>query len=297
MVKRSKRFIKRSFSPKITFKNFWPSIKDNSIRKETRNETRDTYFYEIPKMQELLTEPNKITNKQIDYSNYTQLSASQINPNNLYDCFHGILFFIFYYSENKLNTEEIEFHFSGGKDRLDLTKTRKHSRTNFDIFDILNIFEYSNSKSQFKVNLVHNAFFGLTFKKVKINPIGYSIRSGENQNTIACLVSFTFEGFNEETGQWDVLDERVNLNDLVRGGSYKMFFTKTTNKFYSSFKIKQTEPGHNGFWGFSIAAFDVHGIVSLKDDSLKNVDLFNMQSESSSNFDSYNPFMDMMDFI
>lgn len=51
-----------------------------------------------------------ISLETIDYSNYTDVLVHNINKYSLYEWFHGILFYIFFYSENKFNNEtEINF--------------------------------------------------------------------------------------------------------------------------------------------------------------------------------------------
>ena len=307
MAKKKRRLEKKPYRTKDTFKKTWSLVlydeetNDNSdlILRRTQ---KDLYFEEVPKSQDFLTDTFRVIHKKIEYSNFVQLPYYQISINNLYDCFHGILFYIYYYSENKFNVEELEFHYSGGMERANLNKTILANRatTNKDYFNILSIFDYENAHSQFKINSYHNSFFGVTFKRITIQPMAYSIRTGENQNIIASLTSFTFEAFDEENNQWDILDERVNVNDLIRGGDYKMYFTRSVTKSYSSFKIRQIEPGHNGFWGFSIAAFDIHGIVNAKNEANDNLQIQNyldMSSESFGSFSNFNPSMDMSDLI
>lgn len=224
-----------------------------------------------------------IYNKKIDYSNFNQLPPEKMNTRIVYDCFHGILAYIYFYSENKLNIEELEFHFSGSNN------TQQNN--------ILNIFDYNDINLQFQIGSFRNAFFGITFKRIKIKPIAYSIRSDLLSNTSSHLVSFTFEGFDIINNKWDLLDERVNINDLIPSGGYNMFFVRSTDKCYSSFKIVQLEPGNNGFWGFSIAAFDVHGIIYMNDESCAQLDENIIKNQDISLDLNYNPLMDMSEFL
>lgn len=75
----------------------------------------DSFFEDIPPSQHFLTSNGMVCDNAIDFSLYSQVPINQINTNNLFDCFHGILNYIYYYSNNKLNTNEIEFHYSGAK--------------------------------------------------------------------------------------------------------------------------------------------------------------------------------------
>lgn len=296
---------RKNFS-RDTFQNLWFLItqdiesQKNLQPSDTKdNFSQDPYFKEVPISQEYLTESCMICHEMIDYSNLKQLIPEHIKNTNLYDCFHGILFYIFYYSKNKLNTEELEFHFSGGQSIKDYSKINQNStKTGYNQWNILNIFNYLSADSGFHIESTKNAFFGISFKRIKITPISYSIRSGTNQNN---LISFTFEGYDEDSRNWDILDERVNINDLIPNGSFKMFYVHTTKKSYSLFKVQQTDPGSNGYWGFSIAAFDIYGSVSIREslfyspaDSLlinrsTSLDLFD--------FDKYNPIIDMSEYI
>lgn len=243
----------------------------------------DTYFENIYDPQLSQIGIQTICNKKIDYANFNQLPPEKMNNRIIYDCFHGILAYIYFYSENKLNIEELEFHFSGSNN------TQQNN--------ILNIFDYNDINLQFQIGSFRQAFFGITFKRIKIKPIAYSIRSGLLSNTSSHLVSFTFEGFDIINNQWDLLDERANINDLIPSGGYNMFFVRSTDKCYSSFKIVQQEPGNNGFWGFSIAAFDVHGIIYMNDESSAQLDENIIKNEDISADFNYNPLMDMSDFL
>lgn len=289
----------------IIFKKAWNSIIFEGLNSKminiddqyqlNRNDQTE-YFKEKPILQNFLVDDHQIIQNNIEYSKYYQLPAYQMDISNIYDCFHGILAYIFYYSDNKFNTEELEFYFSGGKN-INCSTVKKKQKT----LNILNIFDYANIDCYFTISSVKNAFFGVTFKKIKINPIAYAIRTGIFSNSSSNLISFTFEGFDEENDKWDILDERVNSNELVKSGSFAFFYVRSTKKCYSSFKITQTEPGTNGFWGFTISGFDVHGIISLRKNRfvLQN-DIFEenkSDSNKSINIDDYNPFIDMSTFL
>ena len=84
------------------------------------------------------------------------------------------------------------------------------------------------------------------------------------------LVSFTFEGYNEQTKAWYVLDKRENIFNANNLGSFLLFDCSTTKNSNSDFLIRQTEPGTNNMWGFAISALEIHGIPSYdpNDDDL-----------------------------
>lgn len=250
-----------------SFKGIWKKIIEVSTYDENdenyKSFMKDLYFESIPYKQELLTQNEMISTELIDYSNFTGIiNNQQINNYSLYECFHGILMYIYYYSTNKFNTNEIEVHFSGSRNIIWDNNKR---------FNIMNIFDYENINTKIDIENTIDAFFGITFKRIKIQPQAYSIRSSVLSSLITQLVSFTFEGYDEENQRWDVLDERDNINDLIKSGGFCLFYVQTTTKCYSSFKIRQTGPGSNKLYGFSIAAFDIHGVAYYRDD-LNNFD-------------------------
>ena len=216
--------------------------------------SKDQCLTDKPIIQDVLTEKGKTLNKPLEYANYHKKEFGQISFQNIHDSFEGgILNYIHKNSEELLNTSEIDFHYACGKNRMD------YSTKNDLNYNILNIFDYENACSDFYVFGVEDAFFGFTLKRIKVKPLYYSIRSGR----ISRLISFNFEGYDEKAQKWDLLDERVNMINLQNSGSYLSFYVHTTNKNYSSFQVRQTEPGFDGFWGFSIAGIDIHGDFSL----------------------------------
>ena len=108
--------------------------KHSAYINNTYNEN-ELYLKDIPASQEFLTDKNQICLDKIDYTNYLLQQDMYIENSNLYECFHGILFYIYYYSNNKLNIKELEYHFSGGQ-FLKTYPTPKNS----DQTNILNLF-------------------------------------------------------------------------------------------------------------------------------------------------------------
>ena len=146
---------------------------------------------------------------------------------------------------------------------------------------------------------VVNCYFGVTFKQIKIVPLCYSIRSDNSKDGLPHLDSFVFEGYNDDLQRWEILDERMNINDLIPPGGYGLYYVKTTTNSYSSFIIRQVEPGHNGMWGFSISAFEVHGIPLVREGEDKSI-----QNLEACQFDNYidmpltwNPCMELSEYL
>lgn len=303
MKKYSKQVIKRKIHFGKSFLESWRTIKSNSSNNgDHQNDidlknNNDAYFDSKPSLQELLTDTNNITYQKIDYSKYEEISTDSLNCHNLYDCFHGIISYIFIYSNNKFNVYELEIHYSGARKRENLSKMKKKSV--YNQFDIMNIFDYENYENEFVIDNYWNAYFGISFKRIKINPISYSIRVGSVMNSLN-LLSFVFEGFNDEENKWEVLDERENINSFSYKGGFVMFFNRRTDKYYSSFKLKQTSPGFNS-WGFSIAAFDIHGKISYLNEN-DNVIVSASENECMEKNEltldfSYDPHVNMSEFL
>lgn len=289
-------FLKKKYSSNLSFQDIWKSVNFKSnidIEKNIDCNKETQYFNNKPVLQNLLAENHQVITKEIDYSYFNQISVSEIDTTNLYECFQGILAYILYYSENKFNIKELEFFFSGAKNYNRSTSVKKPYKAN-----IMNIFNYDKYNYQLDIENVNEAYFGLTFKRIQIQPQAYSIRFGSKSNSSSNLICFTFEAFDENLKKWDILDERINTNELTKDGSFALFYVHLNGKNYSSFKITQKEPGTNGFWGFSIAGFDIHGIVSLRE-NMVDVQNENLTDNQKNNIDvvEYDPIIDMASFL
>ena len=249
----------------FVFKNSTPHdmIYDN----QTKDIIHNKFFGEKPIEQEALTEDKKTYLFEIEYSGYSFYEFDKINLKNASDVFNGILYYIFSNSLNCLNIKELEFHFTGSKN---ITKKQQIANQIHNMpaknsqLNILDLFDYNNISKSIILPCEKNAFFGVTFKRIGINPISYSIRSGCYTNQ---LISFVFEGYDDELNCWDVLDERINICDLIVNGGYAIFFVNVKNKYYSSFQIRQIGVGSAGFYGFSLSAFDINGYISVRENN------------------------------
>lgn len=285
------------------FKTLWSRIlSDKSLKFVTNNSNpqNDDIQFDKPTMQQQLTDGNSISSIDLDFSKYSSDQSLRINGRNLYECFHGILHYIYYYSSNKFNINEVEFFFTGGQNRQSYDTIINNNNLNqINQWNIVNIFNYEDTYSQFRVNCARDAIFGFTLKRIKVKPLAYAIRSGSFPNSSTYLISFVFEGLNEDLKNWEVIDERVNINDLVTPAGYALFYVRTTEKCYSSFRIRQTEPGSSGFWGFSIAGLEIHGSIFLKDQNFvdQNESLCETDNQTVDPFEKFDPYMDISDFI
>ena len=227
-----------------------------------RNITREDFF-----------DDEKIYNTPIEYSNYSPIQPEKINSENINDCFQGILNYIYFNSENKLNTEELYFQFPN-----DGYSSMIKNCSNY--LNIINIFHFNDSNSIFSISNQKNAFIRFNFKRIKVNPIAYSIRSGSIISNTTRLISFNFEGYDEENKMWDILDERVDVVKINSSGNFCIFYIRQTNKSYSSFRLKQTDTLITNLWGFSISAFEIHGNISLNQNIIEFDDINQIQDYS-----------------
>ena len=91
----------------------------------------------------MLADKDQISRKLIDYSNFTQNRWDDLNWRSSFDCFHRILFYIFYNSEGKFNTNELEIHFSGANIAQYLDSTK------FPIPNITNLYDFDDITKEF----------------------------------------------------------------------------------------------------------------------------------------------------
>lgn len=274
----------------LSFIKTWKSIECRQKKVDELTEEEDVFEKSKPTFQEDIAK-KKTIKRLIDYSNFTQVSWDQINRQSAFDCFHGILFYIFYNSEGLLNLDELEFHFSGANMLHYLLHPEKNKMA-----DITSLYDFDDLQKEFKTFSLKNAFFGVKFQRIKINPIAYAIRLGESGNQGFNFTSFTFTGLNVATGKWEILHEQCNTNDLIRGNLFMLYFTKNTDQYYTAFKIQQTDTGSHDFWGISIKNFEIHGYVQYL--PFENVDLFKEEINTSiENYETANPCFDMNDFL
>lgn len=285
----SKLKLKMKMKMHKSFRANWISIKENSGKKElninSNNFVKDDFFEEfLPP--NLLVDDDMCTKECVDYTNYTPNEFQKID---LYNCFNGILSYIYLYSNNKLNTSELEFYFSGAQ----IFKHLLNSKHFNNQFNIMNIFNNDDINSYIEIGSFKEAFFGVKFKRIKINPVCYSIKIGL-YHKFAYNITYNFECFNDETKKWDVLDERVNLKfDQIKYLT-RLFPIRPIANYYSAFRIHQTEPIIDKTWGFRLIAIDIHGSVKYNENS-DNFDF--LCSDNFDNTEDFNPFIDITNFL
>lgn len=239
----------------------------------------------------------------IDWSNFAQVPASQINTRNLYDISHGIVNYITYYSEGKFNTAELKFFCTGAKkyrDQNNVTGTQKN-QYGHPMYDVLNILpiNWDSIATYFTVDneLKDHKIVGYWFNRITVNPIGYALRCIRPYAQAAAPCSIRFWGIDENSNK-DLLDERLNINDLVPNGSYAFFFCRTTDKQFKAFAVDLFNSSGNPGWPYHIAFFEVHGNVALDPNAPQSSLSFNEDMSSSIfDIDHFDPSIDMTNMM
>lgn len=257
MMKKFRRKSRQGVSFKSSF--FAALLTGQKNNENKSDESQDELFAknDFPENQDFFTTKENCVRTIVDYSYYTQSNIMNINPTNKSECFNGILRFIYVYSSYHFNTNELAFFFTDAKNKKDHIPIRKRE---INEFNIVNLFDYTMNETGFSVPIIRNAYLGVVFMNIKIKPSCYAIALNYAHN---CLDSFVFEGYDEDVPQWDILDERsYNSADHP---DFCLFYTHTTNKSYSHFRIRQTCTGTVDLWGFFISGFEIFGEISIRD--------------------------------
>lgn len=269
----------RKIQPKDYMKK-WETIFNHRLPKFNSN---IPLLYPFSPNQEVsLQEYPNVYNQTIDYSDYAPLSPNSIAEKDMYTYFHGILQYIHYRSQNQLNSTEMSFFLS--EQRFGYSKTEAQKP------NLRGIFDYADDKTFLSV-FGNPAFLGITFKRIKVIPIAYSLRSDFFYHQNPHLNEFIFEAYDDENNEWDILDEKININDLYYSGNFAIYLVQSTNKLYSSFRIRETSFSHVPTWGFTLAGFEIHGYVIPNDnkeleDDIKSFSTISATYETSDT-DSY----------
>lgn len=277
----------------LPFKSVWLKIVKCGYKDEVPTLNK-VVWNDIEKAKDLLPnmirDVNLITYKTVEYNDYATsiqiLQQSSVN-------FAGILYYITYMSLNKINRSEFCL-FSSSIDAICsncLYKNQPSNASPYVIIESAPDLLKTSFGNYFHCPTFRDANIGCYFRRIKVKPLAYYIKC----NPGAALVSFVFEGLTED-GRWVLLDERVNINDLINSTG-STFYCKTKDEYYVAFRIKQLEPSSNGFWGFDLVTFDVHGDIAWrKNPDQESISLAADVAEGGPDGD-YNPSMDMTDWM
>lgn len=277
----------------LPFKSVWLKIVKCGYKDEVSTLNK-VVWNDIKKAKDnmlyMINNVNLITYKTVEYNDYdASIQILQQSPANS----KGILYYITYQSYNKINKAEFCL-FSSSMDTISDNCLYKNQPSNASPYVIIESAPDSLKGffgNFFRFPAFRNANIGCYFRRIKVKPLAYYIKCIPG----AALVSFVFEGLTED-GRWVTLDERVNINDLINP-TYATFYCKTTDEYYVAFRIKQLEPSSNGFWGFDLVTFDVHGIIAWREHpDLESISLAADVAEGGPDGD-YNPSMDMTDWM
>lgn len=138
------------------YQSNWITIR-NMIKNKKEKSEHDYFEESKPIFQEMLAEKDQISRKIVDYSNFTQVKWDELNWRSSFDCFHGILFYIFYNSESKFNPNELEIHFSCANLIHNLNPKF------FQMPNITNLYDFDDVKKNLKVVQLKMPFLALNF--------------------------------------------------------------------------------------------------------------------------------------
>ncbi|OHT10479.1 hypothetical protein TRFO_20232 [Tritrichomonas foetus] len=192
-----------------------------------------------------------ICHNKLDWRNYASKNVLFIDPSSMEDSFQGILNYIHICSETKFNVEEIAF---------DYTETKSNQTS-----DPTAIFSYNDKTRKFQTGTSKYPYFSIRFKRIRVRPVAYAIRSNVISDGSPHLQTFVFQGFDVDKQKWVLLDERVNSNDLIPDGHFALY-NLYSEKYFQDFRILQTGRAHNSMMAFALAGFEIHGDVQLIDE-------------------------------
>jgi hypothetical protein len=160
--------------------------------------------------------------------------------------FHDIINYIWFNSANTYNLAEM---------RIECCGIHQGS-------DAANILNYK-SQLAYESAPGPGQCLALTFHRIRIRPSAYAIKSGPVNRTTRHLTSHVFQGWGER-GEWETIDERQNLLDLLPGYTASLAHLDTA-KYFHKFRLMQTDPAPPPGTHFAISAFEIHGeIIALE---------------------------------
>lgn len=110
-------------------------------------------------------------------------------------------------------------------------------------------------------------YFGFTFNKRFVKPYAFVIKS-EGKSESDFLASFAIQAFDEDLNEWVTIEEQRNIQNLSKMNAVCVL-PVCVNKYYSSFKIVQTDVSYMLRYIFSIAGLEIHGEIKNRDDIAK----------------------------
>ena len=118
-----------------------------------------------------------------------------------------------------------------------------------------------NNPTKYETSTVEmkGQYINVQFTRILVKPLAYAIRSDFTSVHTNHLKTFVLKG-KLPNGDWEIIDERVNIYQLARPTTICVFFVNPQH-FYQEIRLEQTGPSHAGFYKFAIAGFDIHGEV------------------------------------
>jgi hypothetical protein len=163
---------------------------------------------------------------------------------NLQACFDGILHTIWINSDKKYNVREIEFKH----------KTLCPSEDSHPTF----VLDYEDRRRYGTGPSTSGQYFGVEFRRIRVRPVAYALRTDLNPDGTNHLRSWVFQGKNANEKNWTTLDERLKDGSLMKAGAFVIGFVET-RKYFTEFRVMQTGPSHMNSLSFNLSGFEIHG--------------------------------------
>lgn len=162
----------------------------------------------------------------------------------------GVLSFIKKHADQKMKIEyEIWYEFS--------------SVLNPQFFNPFSLMD-PNDSNYYSSALSIGQYVKFSLKRVAVCPTAYFLMSDKENKVKLRLRSFAFQArLYPESSEWETLDERFEINNLIKQGGYSIFYVDT-DKYYNEFRVVQTSPiPIHKYHGFSLGFFEIHGDVKM----------------------------------
>eukprot|EP01083_Nonionella_stella_P270611 916511_1 len=109
---------------------------------------------------------------------------------------------------------------------------------------------------------IENAWFGVDFKGLQINPTHYTLRHYISFDH-ACLRSWDFEG-STDGEEWITIQKHINDTSLQGKGSSHTWKVDHCDAFYSFFRIKMTGKNSDNSWHLCCSGFEIYGCLKYR---------------------------------
>jgi hypothetical protein len=186
-----------------------------------------------------------LAQNEVDYSDFSPRQVCDAIQSDGDNFFHGILNYIFFNSENCYNHTEL------------LIEYRAIQPGSDPAF----ILDYRNPRA-YQSGTGPGQCLVLTFRRIRIRPTAYAIKSGPLSRTTRHIASYVFQGWDAAAAEWVVLDERQNLLEYLTGFTARLSHLDTA-MYFSKFRLLQTDQTPPPGTHFGVSALEIHGQIDV----------------------------------